>query len=105
MRILRDENLDWRLKRSLPGHHVESVQKNGWAGIKNGDLLARADHDFDGFITMDGNIEFQQNYGRLRLAIVALRAPSNRLRHTEPLMPCVLGLLAGVKAGTITVVQ
>lgn len=42
MRILLDENLDWRLARSLPGHEVESVQKNGWAGIKNGALLARA---------------------------------------------------------------
>jgi predicted nuclease of predicted toxin-antitoxin system len=33
MRILLDENLDWRLKRLLPGHEAESVQLNGWAGI------------------------------------------------------------------------
>ncbi len=25
MRILLDENLDWRLRRDLPGYHVESV--------------------------------------------------------------------------------
>jgi len=41
---------------------VESVQKNGWAGIKNGELLTPAELSFDVFITMDGNIEFQQNY-------------------------------------------
>ena len=58
MRILLDENLDWRLKRSLPGHDVESVQLNGWAGIKNGELLSRTASAFDDFITMDGNMAF-----------------------------------------------
>ena len=105
MRILLDENLDWRLARSLPGYDVESVQKNGWAGIQNGELLARAEQAFDVFVTMDGNIEFQQNYARLRLAIVALRARSNRLRDTVPLMPKVLALLVTLKAGTVSVVE
>jgi hypothetical protein len=42
MRILLDENLDWRLGRDLPGHRVESVPLLGWAGISNGELLAKA---------------------------------------------------------------
>src|SRR5438552_10399627 len=105
MRILLDENLDWRLARSLSGHEVESVQKNGWAGIKNGELLARADKDFDAFVTMDGNIEFQQNYARLRLSIVALRARSNRLRDTEPLMPKVLALLLKIEPGKVSIAE
>jgi len=102
MRLLLDENLDWRLARSLPGHEVESVQKNGWAGIKNGELLARADQVFDVFVTMDGNLQFEQNYSRVRLAIVALRARSNRLRDTEPLMPKLVALLPALKPGTVT---
>ena len=61
MRILQDENLDWRLARALPGQQVESVQKNVWAGIKNGELLARAEKEFDVFVTQDGNMQFQQN--------------------------------------------
>lgn len=105
MRLLLDENLDWRLTRSLAGHEVESVQKNGWAGIKNGELLTRAEQAFDVFITMDGSIEFQQNYARLRLAVVALRARSNRLRDTEPLMPKMLALLPSLSPGTVTVVE
>lgn len=105
MRILLDENLDWRLARSLPGHEVVSVQKNGWAGIKNGELLARAEQEFDVFVTMDGNIVFQQNYARLRIAIVTLRAPSNRLRDTAPLMPKLLALLPTLQHGTFTVVE
>jgi predicted nuclease of predicted toxin-antitoxin system len=41
MRLLLDENLDWRLRRDLPGHQVESVPLIGWAGIENGELLAK----------------------------------------------------------------
>ncbi|MEX1114986.1 MAG: hypothetical protein WEB53_07035 [Akkermansiaceae bacterium] len=42
MRILLDENLDWRLRRFLPGHEVDSVAYIGWSGIKNGLLLRQA---------------------------------------------------------------
>ena len=42
MRILLDENLDWRLGGDLPGHQIESVPSIGWAGIQNGELLAKA---------------------------------------------------------------
>jgi predicted nuclease of predicted toxin-antitoxin system len=104
MRILLDENLDWRLERALVGHHVESVQRNGMAGLQNGTLLAVANESFDVFVTMDGNIEFQQNYSALMLRIVALRAKSNRLSDTEPLMPKLVSLLPTLRGGTLTVV-
>jgi hypothetical protein len=45
--ILLDENLDWPLRRDLPGHSVESVPLIGWAGFKNGMLLAAAEQRFD----------------------------------------------------------
>lgn len=56
MRILLDENLDWRLRRHLPGHEVDSVTYIGWSGIKNGVLLRRAaEAGYDVLLTMDGN--------------------------------------------------
>ena len=101
MRILLDENLNWRLEQFLPGHEVKSVPRIGWAGLKNGKLLARAQEDFDVLITMDGSMASQQNLARLRLAIVALRASSNRLEDTSPLMPKVLKLLPTLKPGKV----
>ena len=101
MRILLDENLNWRLERFLPGHEVKSVPRLDWAGLKNGKLLARAQEDFDVLITMDGSMASQQNRARLRLAIVALRASSNRLEDTSPLMPKVLKLLPTLKPGKV----
>ena len=103
MRILLDENLDWRLRRALVAHEVESVQLNGWAGIQNGALLAKAAAELEVFVTMDGNIQFQQDYAKLRLIIVTLKAPSNRLKDTLPLMPKLLAVLPSLKLGTLTV--
>ncbi len=105
MRILLDENLDWRLKRALVGHHVESVQSNGMAGLKNGRLLAQAEQSFELFITMDGNIQFQQNYSALKLCIVALKARSNRLADTEPLMVKLLARLSELTPGKLLVLE
>lgn len=56
MKVLLDENLDWRLCRELPGHQVDSVSKIGWAGVKNGELLRRANAAYDMLITMDKGI-------------------------------------------------
>ncbi len=105
MRILLDENLNWRLERLLPGHDVKSVPRIGWAGLKNGKLLARAQEEFDVLITMDGSMASQQNLAHLPLAIVALCAPSNRLEDTSPLVPKVLALLPSLKPGRVVKVR
>ena len=102
MRILLDENLNWRLERFLPGHEVRSVPLLDWAGLKNGRLLQRAaDEGFDVLLTMDGSIASQQNRSTIRLAVVALRAASNRLEDTSPLMPAVLALLPSLQSGQV----
>jgi len=104
VRILLDENLDWRLCRELPGHEVESVPLIGWAGLKNGALLAQAEKRFDVLLTMDSNMVRQQNVARFRLAVIVLQARSNRLADTRPLRPKVLAALSSVQPGTLAVV-
>ena len=105
MRILLDENLDWRLRRDLPGHQVESVPLIGWAGVENGELLARAEKQFEVLITMDASLPKQQNLARFNIAVIGLRAPTNRLADTRPLMPQVLAALPRIQPGKITIVQ
>ena len=61
MKVLLDENIDWRLSRELPDHQVDSVPLIGWSGLKNGDLLAKAEKQYDALITMDSNMRHQQN--------------------------------------------
>jgi predicted nuclease of predicted toxin-antitoxin system len=106
MKILLDENLDWRLERFLPGHNVHSVTRIGWAGIKNGILLQQAVSDgCDVLVTMDSALSTQQNIASLPIAVVALRAPSNRLADTSPLMPRLLALLSSLPQGQVTVID
>ena len=102
MRLLLDENLNWRLERFLPGHEVRSVPLLGWAGLKNGRLLRRAaDEGFDVLLTRDGSLASQQNLTAVRLAVIALLAVSNRLEDTSPLMPEVLALLPTLQPGQV----
>ncbi len=106
MRILLDENLDWRLRRDLPGELVESVPLIGWEGTKNGELPRKAvESGFDILVTMDGNLVHQQNIARQKLAVVALRASTSRLADTRPLMAQLLAMLPRIKPGTLTFLE
>ena len=105
MRVLLDENLDWRLARDLPGHEVASVPRIGWSGIANGELLARANGIYNVLITMDVGIGYQQNATKYKIAVIVLQAPSNRLADTRPLMAKVLRELEHIEGGTIVAVQ
>jgi predicted nuclease of predicted toxin-antitoxin system len=105
LKILLDENLDWRLQRDLAEHEVASVPLIGWAGLENGELLERAQEKFEVLLTMDSKMLDQLNVQRFKLAIIVLRAPSNRLADTRPLMPKVLARLPTLKAGTLTFIS
>ena len=105
MRVLLDECLDWRLARGLPGHTVTSVQRMGWAGIQNGDLLELAEKQFDVFITGDRNLSFQQIIRQTGLSVVVLAGKSTQLKDTFPLMAKIAALLPGLRPGTFDMIS
>lgn len=102
MKLLLDECIDRRLARELVGHFVRTAPQMGWAGIKNGKLLALAEQEFDVFITVDRNLSFQQNLPRFNIAVIVLHAKSNRLADLKPLAPEIIAALPEAKAGEIT---
>ncbi|HEX7516598.1 MAG TPA: DUF5615 family PIN-like protein [Chthoniobacterales bacterium] len=104
MNILLDECVPARLGRSLLGHSVITVQRSGWAGIKNGDLLGLAEQEFDVFVTVDRKIAIEQDLTRFTLAIILLRAPTNRLEHIRPLAASLLEQLEHAPVGALTVI-
>ena len=101
MRILLDENIPVDLALELPGHQVDTVVGLGWAGIKNGELLRRASGRYDAFITMDRNIEYQQNVPAFSFEVLVLHAPSNRLIHLQPLVRAILDALTALMPGEL----
>ena len=102
MRILLDECIDRQLAKDIVAHEVKTVPQMGWATIKNGELLALAEQQFDVFVTVDRNLSFQQNIPRYNIAVIILRAPSNRLKSLQPLVPRVLQVLPTAKRGEAT---
>jgi predicted nuclease of predicted toxin-antitoxin system len=101
MRILLDHCIDWRLKRSLPTHHVRSAQEMGWDALKNGKLLDVAASLFDAILTVDQNIKHQQNLNQLPIAIVVLIAASNRTSDLQLLLPAVERILPSLRSGAL----
>ncbi len=101
MRILLDEDVPRRLAPLLLGHDATTVPQAGWAGVKNGQLLALAASGFDLLVTMDRNIEFQQNLATLPVAVLVIVAPSNRMEHLTPLLPDILSALTDFPARTL----
>jgi len=74
----------------------------GWATIKNGELLALAEQQFDVFVTVDSNLSFQQNLPHFNMAVLILQVPSNRLKDLRPLVPKMLQVLPTAKHGEAT---
>lgn len=101
MRVLLDECLPRKLKSDLTEHEVRTAQEEGWAGLKNGALLRAANARFDVLLTVDRNIEFQQNLVGLRIAVVAMVAKSNRYRDLRPMVARVREALPTAKPGQV----
>ena len=105
MKVLLDEYLPKKLKNLLSGHEVMTVPEAGWAGVKNGSLLRLAEKIFDVFVTIDANLQYQQNLQGFRIAIVELSARDNKLETLSPLMPRVQIALLQIQTGDLVTIQ
>ena len=103
MTILFDENIPRKLKWRLMerGIDVVTVPERGWAGVKNGELLNRAEEEFDVLLTMDQGIEYQQNLAGRELAIVTVAAPTNEYETLLPLVPAVVDAARKATKGAV----
>ena len=104
MKILLDECLPRRLAASLAGHDVQTVRQMNWLGLSNGKLIAAADPVFEVFITVDKNLVHEQRFTGLRIAVIVLRARSNKIEDLSPLVPQVLAILPTLKKGQVATV-
>ena len=101
MRILLDESVPGRLCPLLTGHTSVTVQRRGWASIKNGKLLALAAGEFDVLLTADKGMEYQQNQTTLPVAVLIVLARSNRIEDLAPTVPAIRAALAELPPRTL----
>src|SRR5579859_4867517 len=105
MRVLLDECAPRARGKELVGHDVTTVVEAGWAGVKNGELLQLAARLFDVLLTVDRNLEYQQNFAGVGLAVIVVHAPSNDVTVLRPLMPAVLAAIPNAKPGLVTHIE
>jgi hypothetical protein len=105
VKILLDECLDRRIAKEIVGYEVKTVPQMNWIGVKNGELMRLAQIEFDVFITVDRNLSFQQNLPKFNIAVLVLRAKSNRLADLLPLAQPMLEVLPNLEKGKAKVIS
>lgn len=76
MRVLFDQGTPLPLRDALTGHEVRTAFELGWSTMRNSELLAEAERQFDLLVTTDQNLRFQQNLQGRRLAVLVLPTTS-----------------------------
>ncbi|MGH9424772.1 MAG: DUF5615 family PIN-like protein [Terriglobia bacterium] len=99
MKILLDESVPHVVQTRLSYLAIRTVQEMGWTGIKNGELLRRAEEQFDVFVTADQKLRYQQNLSGRKFAIIVL--PTNQIRAVVGLLPVIEDSMKTVQPGTL----
>ena len=73
------------------------MAESGWSGKKNGELLALADPLFDVLLTLDKSRPYQQSLQVWRIAVLIVRARSNRIQDLLPVIPECLAALESIQ--------
>ncbi len=105
MRVLLDECVTRYLKRDFTGHEVFTVEEAGFKGLKNGRLLHAMSSDFEVLVTVDQNLQYQQNLSTFAVAVIVLKARRSTYPMLKPLMPHALERLETIRPGEVAVVS
>jgi hypothetical protein len=97
VKILFDQGTPAPLRRDLPKHTVNTAYEKGWSTLSNGDLLAKAEHEFDLLVTTDQNLHYQQNLTGRKIAILVL--PTTSWPEIQPHATEILSAIDQIKPG------
>ena len=101
MRVLLDGCVPSRLADELSDHEVSTAPKMGWADLDDGPLLDAMAERFDVLVTVDKSLPKQQRIDNRPLAVVVLRAKTNRLADLLPLAPELRAVLENAQPGQV----
>jgi len=105
LKILLDHCVPAPLRRSFPTHEVRTTAQMGWANLQNGRMLAAATPSFQVFLTIDKNLQHQQNLETILLAVIILDTLSNTLESLLPLVPFIESILPTLEPGHVVVID
>lgn len=105
MRILLDHCVVRRFGALIDGHEVVHAGNAGWSDLENGDLIAKAEQNgFDVMITVDKNLQYQQNLSGRKISIIVLTPLFVFYDHIAPLAGRVQEALKELPSGAFIVI-
>ncbi len=69
--------------------------------IPNGKLLALAEEQFNVFVTVDQNLEHQQNVAKLKFGVVVVAVPDNNIKYFQPIFSQLLKAVEPIDPGQV----
>ena len=100
-RLLVDECVPWPLVRELAELQPRTVQQLGWAGTKNGRLLALAAEQFDVLFTVDQDFAGLADTVPHPIGVVILQVGSTAFDSLLPHLAAVKAAIVEVPHGTV----
>jgi hypothetical protein len=102
MTIIIDECLPKRLIGLFVSHTVWTVPQIDLAGSNDQTLLSELDQkEVDVFITIDGNMEYQQQFKNRKFGTIVIRSVSNRFADLANLKDDLLAAVETIQPGDI----
>ncbi len=102
MKIVIDECLPKRVTQFFEKGSAYTVPQIGLSGTKDTELLNELDkREIDVFVTIDGNIEYQQQFINRKFGTVVIFAVSNRFNDLLHLKDKILKAVNSVSKGKI----
>ncbi len=85
---------DYAFKASFDRPRGFDRERNAWSGIKNGKLMTLCvEHGFDILLTIDKNLQYQQNLDKHPVIIVVLNSFTSKVEDLIMLLPTFRTLL------------
>jgi hypothetical protein len=101
VKVVLDACIPRPLRDEIAGHEVVTSHYLGLSRLEDADLLDAIEADFDALVTCDRSIPWQNQFAGRKIAVLVLRAPTNKLEDLIELVPALLDALAEVKPGEV----
>ena len=106
MKILLDECVTKLLKKQLANHTVFTVANMNWLGMKNGNLMKSAINEgFDILLTIDKNLQFQNNMNEYAISIVIFDSHNSKLETLISFIPIFEKQLNSFEKGKVYIIK
>jgi hypothetical protein len=101
LRIVLDACVPEPLRLEISGHEVVTARYLGLSRLEDSQVVSAIEADWDVLITCDRNLPWQNKFAGRDIAVIVLRARTNKLQDLVPLVPTLQATLTDISSGEV----